>query len=58
MENSDSTKKMFGIKDMYEKSVSNKEKYVWNKTHVWKKVFQMRKNMFVIKHMYGKKCFK
>ena len=37
-----------------EKSVSNKEKHVWNKTHVWKKVSLIRKNMFGIKHMCGK----
>ena len=35
-----------------EKSVSNKEKHVWNKTHVWKKVSLITKNMFGIKAFF------
>ena len=52
-------KDMTGIKDTwFEKSVLNKKKYVGNKTHGWKKVIEIKRNMLGIKHMGGKKCSK
>ena len=48
-------KDMTGIKDTwFEKSVLNKKKYVGNKTHGWKKVIEIKRNMLGIKHTEGK----